>query len=596
MGFDEEACRFLCYNLPACTLYVWYTNSVCQLRRDAFRPAYGSTGPTDQVVRACVKTEIANNTGAQQGPKEDVYLIRAAGPMPRACPNANLLTAVSACYWTGAFSFKPSEGATQAWIVRKAAGGRGTYTVTNYFRSVVSNPACERNVWNFLPQCGNTDIDMAAGWQGPQQEVFFEPVAGRRGAVRIRAAGRNCTERYLASVLACPGYNSVYWAPLNLRDSAFVFELLPISASYPVPDLPVGMITDSSEDDPSVTAESVSIIHGAYMAAVDRGYKVNLVTSGLGCDSDKIAKEVERLVKEEKVVAIIGPICSGTVLAAAPTINALKVPAISPTAGASAVSSAGPYIYRTLAIASSYVDPLMSYLAPKFPTMAMIYDDSLLGRDWTRLAEAKYKQDGGNVTYKAMISVENGTVAEMEEMTRQALATKPSLLFFMATSSIPAKLELAFIQTARATDPKFPIVMPNGFDQDTKDALEVKDAKGNKTYPLVDGIYYAGDKSYPKATQRYKAMFGLTYMPELGRGGSYASAYDGMSAIIRAAQAAGYSKLKNINKELSSKSFTFERFGGETGRFNADGDMDVKTLLQAYSPITGEPEDLVMEP
>lgn len=79
----------------------------------------------------------------------------------------------------------------------------------------------------------------AAAWGGAQQEVFFEPVAGRRGGVRIRAAGRNCTERYLAAVLACPGYNSLYWAPLNLRDSAFIFEMLPISASYPVPDLPV---------------------------------------------------------------------------------------------------------------------------------------------------------------------------------------------------------------------------------------------------------------------------------------------------------------------------------------------------------------------
>ena len=44
------------------------------------------------------------------------------------------------------------------------------------------------------------------------------------------------------------------------------------------------------------------------------------------------------------------------------------------------------------------------------------------------------------------------------------------------------------------------------------------------------------------------------------------NSYDAMSAIIRAAQAAGYSKLKNINKALSSKTFTFPRYGGNTGR------------------------------
>ncbi|KAG2422392.1 hypothetical protein HXX76_016078 [Chlamydomonas incerta] len=354
------------------------------------------------------------------------------------------------------------------------------------------------------------------------------------------------------------------------------------------------MITDSAEDDPSVAAESISIIHGAYMAAVDRGYKVNLVTSGLGCDTDNIAKEVERLVKVEKVVAIIGPICSGTTLAAAPTVNALKVPAISPTSGAIAVSTAGPYVYRTLATAESYVNTIMEYLTPKFPTIAMVYDDSLLSRDWTGIAESFHTQHGGSVTYKAMFSVENSTVAQVEELTRKALASKPSLLFFMATSSVNPELETAFIKTARAVDPKFPVVMPNAFDQATKDALEVKGANGTKSYPLVGGIYYAGDKPYAKDTERYKVMFGLKYMPELGRGGSYGSGYDAMSAIIVAAQKAGYSKLKNINKELSSKSFTFPRFGGETGRFNAAGDLAVGAQLQVFNATTGDAEELVV--
>ena len=57
-----------------------------------------------------------------------------------------------------------------------------------------------------------------------------------------------------------------------------------------------------------------------------------------------------------QVVAIIGPICSGAVLAAAPTINALKVPAITASGGALAISTAGPYIYRSIPNAvSAYV-------------------------------------------------------------------------------------------------------------------------------------------------------------------------------------------------------------------------------------------------
>lgn len=110
---------------------------------------------TDPFPSPCICTDLNG-----QPPKEDVYLIRAAGPTPRACPDANLITANAYCYWTGQFSLKPFEGAHQAWIVRRTNSSSGSYYVTNYYRQSVASPACERNVWNFQPQCGNTDIDL----------------------------------------------------------------------------------------------------------------------------------------------------------------------------------------------------------------------------------------------------------------------------------------------------------------------------------------------------------------------------------------------------------------------------------------------------
>ncbi|PNW87871.1 hypothetical protein CHLRE_01g005300v5 [Chlamydomonas reinhardtii] len=198
--------------------------------------------------------------------------------------------------------------------------------------------------------------------------------------------------------------------------------------------------------------------------------------------------------------------------------------------------------------------------------MAIVYDDTLLAADWVGLAETYFGQHGGSVTSKGQFSSENGTVPQMEDLVKTALASKPGFIFFMATSAIAPELEVAFIRTARAVDPKFPIAMPNGYDEAAKAGLEVTAANGSKSYPaLVDGIYYVNDVIYPKANDRYKSMFGITYMPTLDAG-AQSNSYDAMSAIIRAAQAAGYSKLKNINKALSSKTFTFPRYGGNTGR------------------------------
>ncbi|KAG2422391.1 hypothetical protein HXX76_016077 [Chlamydomonas incerta] len=351
------------------------------------------------------------------------------------------------------------------------------------------------------------------------------------------------------------------------------------------------MFIDTPGNDTTIMAEAVSLINGAYMAVADRGYKVNLVTSGLGCDTDNIAKEVERLVKVEKVVAIIGPVCSGTTLAAAPTVNALKVPAISPTAGAIAVSAAGPYVYRTIATVASYVNSLMDYLVPKYTgRMAMVVDDGL-GADWAGLVDKYLAAHGGNVTFRGRFLAENGTAAQVEDLVKQAMATKPGFAFFMATSAIAPELEVAFIRTARAEDPRFPLVMPNGLDAVTKAALQVAAANGTQSYPLIDGIYLAGDVPTPKANDRYRSMFGLRYMPTLD-GGAQSNTYDAMSAIIRAAQAVGHDHLSTLNKALAAKDFTFPRYAGDIGRFDANGDLAAEQQVQAFSGASGEPVPL----
>jgi len=64
------------------------------------------------------------------------------------------------------------------------------------------------------------------------------------------------------------------------------------------------------------------------------------------CDSKNTVTAFSKLVNIDKVEAIIGPLCSGTVLSVAPLAEENKVIIFSPVATASSISKAGDYIFR----------------------------------------------------------------------------------------------------------------------------------------------------------------------------------------------------------------------------------------------------------
>ena len=66
----------------------------------------------------------------------------------------------------------------------------------------------------------------------------------------------------------------------------------------------------------------------------------------------------------------------------------------------------------------AYLNKLVSFLATKYKTMAIVYDDTLLAADWVGLAETYFGQHGGSVTSKGQFSSENGTVPQMEDLVK----------------------------------------------------------------------------------------------------------------------------------------------------------------------------------
>ncbi|MGE5542678.1 MAG: ABC transporter substrate-binding protein, partial [Bacillota bacterium] len=112
------------------------------------------------------------------------------------------------------------------------------------------------------------------------------------------------------------------------------------------------------------------------------------------------AAAVQKLITQDKVVAIVGSVASKCTLAGAPIAQANKVPLISPTSTNEKVTQVGEYIFR-----ACFIDPFQGAVMAKFAwenlklkTAACLFD---VTNDYTKgLAEAfkaNFEKLGGKV-------------------------------------------------------------------------------------------------------------------------------------------------------------------------------------------------------
>jgi branched-chain amino acid transport system substrate-binding protein len=87
--------------------------------------------------------------------------------------------------------------------------------------------------------------------------------------------------------------------------------------------------------------------------------------------------EINRLVQDEKIDALIGPISSQITLATIPALNEAKIPSISITGTSTMTPTAGPYHFSMLPSADSQAEAIVDYIATLLSarSAAIIYDD-----------------------------------------------------------------------------------------------------------------------------------------------------------------------------------------------------------------------------
>lgn len=138
---------------------------------------------------------------------------------------------------------------------------------------------------------------------------------------------------------------------------------------------------------------------GADLAFNEAGLdSVEVVYEDSLCQAKDAANAVNKLVEVDGVQAIIGELCSGATLAAAPTAEQNKVVMISPGSTNPDVSAAGDYIFRTIpsdAKQGAYAAELISSMG--YQTLALLYTNDDYGAGLSSVLHDEFTAIGGDV-------------------------------------------------------------------------------------------------------------------------------------------------------------------------------------------------------
>lgn len=198
--------------------------------------------------------------------------------------------------------------------------------------------------------------------------------------------------------------------------------LLGLTACKPVASgdtIKIGMIAPLTGD---VAGLGADVRHGAEMAIEKindaggiNGKMLELVAEDGRCTGADAASAAQKLVNVDHVFAIVGGLCSGETLAAAPIVEAGKTVLLSPTSSSPDVTKAGDYVFRNYPSDALKTTAMAKYFAENgIKKIAMISENT----DFSQGFRAALKKDlpAGAVVFDEV--VDPGTKDVRTLMTR----------------------------------------------------------------------------------------------------------------------------------------------------------------------------------
>ena len=304
-----------------------------------------------------------------------------------------------------------------------------------------------------------------------------------------------------------------------------------------------------------------------------KGKKVELVIADNKSEAAESASAMQKLV-QDKVVAVIAPIASSSVIAGAQINQDSKVLAISPTASNPKVTvdekgKVRPYLFR-----ASFIDPFQGSVMAAFATKSLkaktaaIYIDnsSDYAKGLAKYFEEEFVKAGGQIVIKeAYLQKDTDFKATLTKIK----ATNPEVIF------VPGYYQEVglIIKQSRDLGMKMPVLGGDGWD-----SVQLTNIAGaeNLENTFFCNHYSAEDKS-PKVTsfvEAYQKAYGQ--VPD----SSAALAYDATWMIIKAMERADSTDPVKIRDEME-KTKDHDGVSGKT-TLNATHDAVKGAVIIAY--------------
>ncbi len=288
---------------------------------------------------------------------------------------------------------------------------------------------------------------------------------------------------------------------------------------------------------------------------------VELVVEDSGCDGKTAVNAINKLINVEKVVAIIGELCSSATLAVAPIAEKSKVVLISPASTSPVIADAGDYIFRTVpsdAKQGVFAANLMKKEGVK--KLAVLYPNEDYGKGFNGVLKKSFK--GGGAKIVADESFERGSTDLRTQLTK-IRAKKPDALFLISNSPNAA---IAALRQIRELNLKVRLFGSEGLK-----------SKSISTATGADGLIIT---SVSPGT----AAFNTSHEKKFGEaaGPFSAQAYDAYESIARAIEGGAKTgqEVKNALYKLN--------FNGAAGKVKFDKKGEVGANYGIYVVRNGE--------
>ncbi len=296
------------------------------------------------------------------------------------------------------------------------------------------------------------------------------------------------------------------------------------------------------------------------------GKKLEFVFEDDACDQKTSLSAVQKMITQDKVRAIIGPICSPSVLADASVVEENKILFMTSIATNPAITNAGDYVFRNVpSDANQGVEGarLVQKLGAK--KTGIIYINNDWGKGMKNVFAAEAKRIGLSI---ASIETYDKSATDFRTQLTKLKATQPDVVYMLA---FPAESGL-ILKQARELGMTMQFVGADGSKDDSVIATAGKAAEG-----LIVTLPGVPDSPELKAfADKFKAKYGKEYSaygPET---------YDLVYLIAKACVATDCTSpaMKNYLYEMGE-------YAGASGRYAFDSNGEVQKSYDLFEVRNG---------